>query len=172
MSIVTEILNPFIKTRNQVKNKSGQWVDQPSDKWTQHSASLRGNISKEGGSVNIINRFNREIVIDSFSFLVYENIHATCHKDSREVPYVTQIFHSLTTAGPSASFPYIIDRDGHDYLEIQKKDENSEGKTYYIVRLKKPLYLPEGCHLELKAGNSVTGSFMYKVFWRERPIYE
>lgn len=180
MSLFTEILNPYIRTRPQVKNKYGQWVDQErlkNDESIQIYHGLRKPISS-GSLIHVFESWDSKVVIESLTFVSDGRVHPFLWVNKDRTTENLAEYNLFQMVGPeivngvigSRLYPNasIIETYGHDLLETVKHEV--DGQTVYTTTLKRPLTLPNGCKLSFRTSSNPDIPVTYKSIIRK--IYE
>jgi len=163
MSIISEVTNPFITTRQQIKNKNGDWVNIPFKEVVQKQAGhFNRSISEDGTS--ILTSFGKATTIEMFEFTNHKDdptIYPLLYIDPRHDENYNSIIHTISKTGRTNPTPNILRLHHHEFLGVEYDSEGENAKVY----LKKPIHLPQGCRLVLKGFNDSKST--YKIFWTE-----
>lgn len=164
MSMFSEITNPFIATREQIRRSDGSWGFAPNKEEVQKQTSYLGRaISGEGTS--ILTSFGRPTTIQHLEIALQADnptVFPLLYIDQRHDGNYNSIFHVITKRGRSNPTPGLLDSHYHTHLGVEL-NEAGDAKVY----LKKPLYLPQGCRLVLKGFDGEDSKATYKMFWTE-----
>ena len=67
--MITEVINSFLNVRNKIKGRSGNWIDfKEKDENLITKSDYGVDISSNNGVLNIINRFDVDIILESFVY--------------------------------------------------------------------------------------------------------
>lgn len=172
MSNFAEILNPYIRTRPQVRKKDGTWVDKTEtniiEKISMHSGT-RVDVS-EGYHVAFETKADKTI-FESILISGTEDVTPVMWLEKRNVGNtgaLTNMFYIMGNElryNPSLG---IINDFGSDYFTII--EENTFGTARgFSAKLQSPFELPRGCTLAFRATNDYPseGVVNYKIVVRE-----
>ena len=178
LTFISEVINPFIKTRNQVLGRNGEWIDEREKRYTLKNSWANLKQIGLGEKEVIFETWDKEIILESFVFTdlidsttsrIYPTLHIT---EGQTAAYNSQIFFNTLLEGDTGSrtLPSGINiKNGYSQqLELQHS-ETLEGQTLYIVSLRNPIVLPKGGRLAMNnpsSGNSAS-QFSYSAIWRE-----
>lgn len=181
--MITEVINSFLNVRNKVKDVNGNWIDQKEkDERLFTRSDYNVNIPSSNGVVNIINRFDVKIVIDSLVYNATTRVnnyslypYLSTLKNGSVTTLSNNLFHIVDTGETNNRVhpqPKNIDDNYSDYLEVIVKDDryqddSDDPRVNRIISLKKPIILPKGCVLSLVNPTSTTLNTTYKVIYRE-----
>ena len=172
MSMFSEIINPFLNVRNQIKNKSGQWVDMSTPKEeTKVHASNNRDITGDT-EIIIFEHWDRKIVLEGL--VLASNAEMSPHlyvKPTGSQDYLNDVFRSIQDhLGIGFATPRRISEsdNNHDYLDLVKYDGIKDGvpSGSYMV-LKRPVVMGHGGKLVIQGNEEYTGNAIIKVVWRE-----
>lgn len=170
--MVTEILNPFIKTRNQIK-KNGRWVDQSLDKEEQsHIQSLRKSL-KSGDTWTLIPYWiGKHLTIDSIEVgTTSPYLAIACMVGTPNSDYKNNLFQVVyPNGGRAPASPTTLLKYGNSYMKCEQftEDEAKNIVGGYKMTLKQPIHLPQGGKIVFSVlGDDRTLDFTYSVKYRE-----
>lgn len=167
MSMFTEILNPFIKTRNQVKNKHGEWIDQVETK-TQEEVKLITGLREtvDQGYKEVYKTVAEKTIIDSFLISATKFVYPILWiNDITSTDIGSNMFHSVGRELRYYPSMQRINESGNDYFSVINEYESSDEK-YYTVELKKPIIIPKGSTIAFSQAEG-EGEVTYKLVLRE-----
>lgn len=169
MSMFTEILNPFMNVRNQIK-QNGRWVDKGLRKETHGNVSALNKEITFNTDWKIMTKWNTHIIIDAFEFstaspFIYPLLFAKAGSDG---DYAQNLFHIIRPTGRSNATVTEIYKYGSTFLESEQFKNEDDSLWGYIVKLKAPIHLPSGCQLVIRTlANGSGDTLSYKLQWRE-----
>lgn len=165
MSIFTEITNPFINNRNQIKNTDGKWIDMQEERHIQKRSTQLRLKPENGVTYNVFTSFNRPVYLEMFEMGgVINGCYPLLFLSSGEDGSYQSIFHVIRFDGRANPTPSMLRESLSEHLETK---QSSSDDTQNIITLKKPIFLPEGCKLAIRSLSTVEQEVTYKAFWRE-----
>lgn len=147
MSMFTEIINPFINVRNQVKNSSGSWVDESVK--TENSRVIKIESYNDNNPIDftreVFTESNKKIIIETLVFKSDSNMGLRLENVS-EGPYRSSNDLFWTVGGATsymATFDSVQNR-GNAFLEHSTFEVE---ENYRTLTLKRPVTIPNGGRL-------------------------
>lgn len=177
MSNFTEILNPYIKVRNQVKDKNGDWIDESFSTVRENTrmiSQLRKEIEKDG-YVKLFEAEDEQTIIESFYIVATQNCFPAIwlnKSNENSNDRGTNLFYILNHRFRTSPSMQNIDSYGSDYFEVISKEEGvaEDGQDFYTVMLKKPISIPKGSVIGVKGSsdyNQVSCKLVVKTINKE-----
>ena len=168
----SEILNPYLNNRNQVKNQKGQWVDEKQPSETIHTRTISNKDLSDDHFV-VFDESEKEIIIDSLFFGtnnksgIYMRLFSNPEDDDQS--YASNMFVGIKGSGAWSLTQLYIKENGHPLLENYLYDE--ENNNYNTIN-KRPIHLPKGGKLLVRGGNyySENDSFRMHIVYRLREL--
>ena len=184
--MITEVLNSYLNVRNKIKDVNGNWIDQKEkDERLIIRSDFNKSIPSNNGAINIINRFDVKIVIESLVFNTTTRVgggslypYLSTLKNGSVTSLSNNLFHVVDTGETNNRVNPIaqkIDENFSEYLEVVVRDDEfqndpDDARVNRVISLKKPIILPKGCVLSLVNPTNSTVNTTYKVIYRELEV--
>src|SRR5699024_3814722 len=161
------ILNPFLKTRKEIKNQNGQYVDEKIPSERLHVVELN-NRDLTNGDIILFETENKKIIIDSFELgvtghpsAIYPRYYQSLNDNA---PNVLKGVKGSTTYALTHLY---VEKYGSSMFEsIQYDIDNG----YYKIVNKGPLIFPQGGRFLIHGGNyydSNSVRYYCVIYYRE-----
>lgn len=167
MSFVTEIMNPFINVRNQIKNRQGNWVDEQTPPHELKMVERFGIEVNYETELKVFEEWNKKIIIESIVIATDGELSPHLMQSTSSTDEQTNIFRTVgNSLGGGYATPNRINRSngGHDYFDQPHYNEES---LESLMILKRPVFMPDGAMLIMRGHEDYTGNATFKVVWRE-----
>jgi len=161
------ILNPFLRTRKEIKNQYGQFVDEKIPSERLHVVELN-NRDLTNGDIVLFETEEKKIIIDSFELgvtghpsAVYPRLYQSLNENA------TNILKGVKGATAFALTHRYLEEYGHSMFKSLQFDREN---NYFKMTNKRPIVLPQGGRFLIHGGtyyNNDNTSYFCSIFFRE-----
>ena len=175
MSMFSEIINPFLNVRNQIKNRAGQWVDktiEPNEVLRHYTSD--GTDFTDNQMESIFNVTGKKVIIDQLTVAMDTDININIIPSEYAGVSNTQanISQAVLNWGGGGVYRGRSSRtttiNGHPLYE-KVMGENEENPESHTITLKRPIILPNGGELRIY-GYNASGEASWSIVTREITI--
>lgn len=167
--IPVNLLNPFLKVRNYIQDKNGNWKPKK-DPTLKQARNINQDVVPAADIV-VFEEWDKKVVIDTFEFSIngdLKEIHAVLNINKNNITnnFDDQLFYTVNPGGTRwVASPERIANDGSSYFEIVSYDSVTKSAKFM---LKRPIELPSGGRLAIRPSTTYLsgGKAVYKTEYR------